>query len=139
MYQKKVDCAKLLNRHSSKSMQVIKLSFCQNDPPMGESAQHRSAMPKVNINSWTDSSISSVYSPFCFQVCGLLFWSFPYYSYFLAQIIPNHCYGLTGQPDHFHYHFHSFDVHVLVHLYAGCAQVYPERNLIDFRRFFWTY
>ena len=34
---KKVDWAKLLNRHSSKSICVIWLSFCQNDPPMGES------------------------------------------------------------------------------------------------------
>ena len=34
---KKVDWAKLLNRHSSKSIWVIKLSFCQNDPPMWES------------------------------------------------------------------------------------------------------
>ena len=25
------------NRHSSKSIRVIKLSFCQKDPPMGES------------------------------------------------------------------------------------------------------
>ena len=89
-------------------------------------------MPKVKINSWTDSSIGSVYSPFCFQVCGLLFWSFPYYSYFLAETIPNHFYGLTGQPDHFHYHFHSFDVHVLLHWYAECAQVNPEKYLIDF-------
>ena len=29
------DWAKYQNRHSSKSIQVIKLSFCQNDPPMG--------------------------------------------------------------------------------------------------------
>ena len=34
---KKVDWAKYLNRQSSKSIQVIKLSFCQNDSPMGES------------------------------------------------------------------------------------------------------
>ena len=32
--EKKVHCAKFLNRHSSKSIYVIKLSFCQNDPPM---------------------------------------------------------------------------------------------------------
>ena len=31
MYQKKVDWDKYLNRHSSKSIWVIKLSFCQND------------------------------------------------------------------------------------------------------------
>ena len=31
--QKKVDSAKYHNRHSSKSIQVTKLSFCQNDPP----------------------------------------------------------------------------------------------------------
>ena len=31
------DWAKYQNRHNSKSLQVIKLSFCQNDPPMGES------------------------------------------------------------------------------------------------------
>ena len=37
MYLKKVDWAKLLNRHSSKSIWVIKMSFCQNDPPMAES------------------------------------------------------------------------------------------------------
>ena len=32
---KKVDWAKYLNRQSSKSIQVIKLSFCQNNSPMG--------------------------------------------------------------------------------------------------------
>ena len=32
MYQKKVDWAKLLNMHSSKSIWVIKLSFCQKIP-----------------------------------------------------------------------------------------------------------
>ena len=37
MSQKKVDWGKYHNRHSSKSIWVIKLSFCQNDPPMGES------------------------------------------------------------------------------------------------------
>ena len=31
---KRVDWAKYLNRHSSKSIRVIKLSFCQNDPPI---------------------------------------------------------------------------------------------------------
>jgi hypothetical protein len=32
------DCAKYQNRHSSKNnIQVIKLSFSQNDPPMGGS------------------------------------------------------------------------------------------------------
>ena len=31
---KKVDWAKYLNRHGSKSVWVIKLSFCQNDSPM---------------------------------------------------------------------------------------------------------
>ena len=104
------------------------------EDPLLITAPHRSEMPKVKINYWTGSSISSVYSPFCFQVCGLLFWSFPYYSYFLAQIIPNHFYGLTRQHGHFrfHYHFHSFDVPVLVHWFAGCDPVYPERNLIDF-------
>ena len=34
---KKVDWAKLLNWHSSKSIWMIKLPFCQNEPPMGES------------------------------------------------------------------------------------------------------
>ena len=33
---KKIDWAKYVNRHSSKSISVIKLSFCQNDFPMGE-------------------------------------------------------------------------------------------------------
>ena len=32
-----LDWAKYQNRHSSKSIKVIKLSFCQNAPPMGES------------------------------------------------------------------------------------------------------
>ena len=31
------DWAKYRNRHSSKNIWVIKLSFCQNDPPIGES------------------------------------------------------------------------------------------------------
>ena len=35
--QKKVDWAKYHNRHSSKRIWVNKLSFCQNDSPMGES------------------------------------------------------------------------------------------------------
>ena len=35
--RKKVDWAKYLNRHGSKSIWVIKLSFCQNDSPMGGS------------------------------------------------------------------------------------------------------
>ena len=37
MSGKKVDWAKYHNRHSSKSIWVIKLSFGQNDCPMGES------------------------------------------------------------------------------------------------------
>ena len=37
MSRKKVDWAKYHNRHSSKSIWVIKLSFCQNDSPMGNS------------------------------------------------------------------------------------------------------
>ena len=32
-----MDWAKYQNRHSSESIWVIKLSFCQNDPPIGES------------------------------------------------------------------------------------------------------
>ena len=35
--KKKVDWAKFLNRHSSKSIWVIKLSFCQNDSLIGGS------------------------------------------------------------------------------------------------------
>ena len=34
---KKVDWAKYLDRHSSKNIWVIKLSFCQNDSPIGGS------------------------------------------------------------------------------------------------------
>ena len=37
MYQKKVDWAKLLNRHSLKSIWVTRLLFCQNDSPIGGS------------------------------------------------------------------------------------------------------
>ena len=36
MSWKKVDWAKYHNRHSSKSIWVIKLSFCQNDFPIGQ-------------------------------------------------------------------------------------------------------
>ena len=41
---KKVDWAKYLNRQSSKSIQVIKLSFCQNDPLIEESFRQNNSL-----------------------------------------------------------------------------------------------
>ena len=51
---KKVDWAKYHNRHSSsKSIWVIKLSFCSNDPPIGESFWQNTKCPRLcSIKPW---------------------------------------------------------------------------------------
>ena len=43
------DWAKYQNIHSSKSIQVIKLSFCQNDPPIGGSFWQKNSLITIML------------------------------------------------------------------------------------------
>ena len=56
-----MDWSKYQNRHFSKSIWVIKLSFCQNDPPIGESFWQNTSLVTHICTLWTMSIL--IFSP----------------------------------------------------------------------------
>ena len=78
MSRKKVDWAKYHNRHSSKSIWVIKLSFCQNDPTIRQSFWLKDSLICHSYSFWTMPIMIFPYlllSPVYFFSGHTLLWS----------------------------------------------------------------
>ena len=114
MSRKKVDWAKYHNRHSSKSIWVTRLLFCQNDSPIGESFWPKDSL--ITHTFWTMPIMPSLlffWTHFMYIKKGFIYSKMPFHKFSTSE---------TLNDDSIHKKKNSHTV----------VQLYDRKNLIPY-------